>query len=118
MLDFIPPVKKQGIFFKIMTGIVSKETILLIVSIQILLSLTMQSSMPKFCLSTFLFHAVTCCYTIFSQILLLMGQLHTVRYYNSTALLLMHIFMLLMVARVYVYMKLKVWWRERLGEEV
>lgn len=45
MLGFIPPVKKQGIFTEIMTEIIIKETIPLIVSIQILLSLTMQSSM-------------------------------------------------------------------------
>lgn len=44
-----------------------------------------------------------------------MGQLHTLRQYDSTALLPMHTFMLLMIVKVYVYMKLKVQWRERKG---
>lgn len=47
-----------------------------------------------------------------------MGQLHTVRQYSSTALFPMHTFMLLMVAKVHVHMKLKVQRREKLGEEV
>lgn len=41
-------------------------------------------------------------FTVVSQIWLLMGQLHTVRQYNSPALLPMHTFILLKVVRVFV----------------
>lgn len=100
-----------------MTVIINKETIPLTASMQILLfdhsvlytqALFIHISFP----------AMTCYYTIFGQILLLMGQLHTLRQHDSTALLPMLTFMLLMAVKVYVYTKLKVQQRERLGEEV
>lgn len=76
MLGYISPVKTQGISIEIMTEIINKETISLIVSIQILLfdHAVLYAQVLFIHIS---FPAMTCYYTTFSQILLLMGQLHT-----------------------------------------